>query len=249
MGHVDVASKPAHDMKPGWSSRAEQRVTIFEPRLDVLPPSQLALWPELAATPDHFTLYGGTALALRLGHRISADFDFFSNQSFDPDRLAGAIPYLADAERVQVDDNTLTCRVDRRGPVLVSFFGNLGLGQVAARDQVQGLPLHVASWLDLAGTKVAVVQKRAQERDYLDIDALIRHGIDLPTALAAGRVVYGHSFNPLITLKALSYFDDVPGLRQDVRARLSAAVDAVDPTRLPALAPHRARATESGRPR
>jgi hypothetical protein len=61
--------------------------------------------------------------------------------------------------------------VDRRGPVLVSFFGNLGLGQVAVRDQVQGLPLHVASWLDPAGTKVAVVQKRAQERDYLDIDA------------------------------------------------------------------------------
>jgi hypothetical protein len=30
------------------------------------------------ATPDHFTLYEGTALALRLGHRQSVDFDFFS---------------------------------------------------------------------------------------------------------------------------------------------------------------------------
>ena len=70
---------------------------------------------------------------------------------------------------------------------------------------------------------------------YLDIDALLGHGVDLPTALAAGSVVYGRSFNPLITLKALSFFDDVPMLSGDVRKRLSAAVEAVDVTKLPAL--------------
>jgi hypothetical protein len=74
-------------------------VITFEPRLDVLPAPQRAFWPELARTPEHFTLYGGTALALRLGHRVSADFDFFSNQPFDPDRLARSVPYLAKAER------------------------------------------------------------------------------------------------------------------------------------------------------
>ena len=57
-----------------------------------------------------------------------------------------------------------------------------------------------------------MVQKRAEAKDYLDIDVLIQHGIDLPTALAAGRIVYGRSFNPMITLKALSFFDDVPSL-------------------------------------
>jgi hypothetical protein len=99
----------------------------------------------------------------------------------------------------------------------------------------------------IAGTKAAVVQKRAQARDYLDIDALIRHGIDLPHVLAAGAIVYGRSFNPLITLKALSYFDDVPGLPVEVRERLRAAVEAVDPTRLPVLAPHVRRANDNGR--
>jgi hypothetical protein len=83
-----------------------------------------------------------------------------------------------------------------------------------------------------------VVQKRAEVKDYLDMDALLRRGIDLPTALAAGAVVYGRNFNPLITLKALSYFDDVPTLPADVRARLSAAVAAVDVTKLPALTPY-----------
>lgn len=209
----------------------------FSPNLSILPAPQLRLWPELDSTPDHFTLYGGTALALRLGHRVSVDFDFFSSQSFDPDRLAGGIPYLKDAERVQVDNNTLTCRVDRDGPILISFFGGLGLGQVAEREVAQGNLLKVASLLDLAGTKVAVVQKRAETKDYLDIDALLRHGVDLPMMLAAGRVVYGQSFNPMISLKALSYFEDVPKLPQDVRHRLLAAVTAFDPVNgLPSLA-------------
>jgi hypothetical protein len=219
----------------------------FQPRLDILPVAQRALWYELDATPDHFTLYGGTALALRLGHRQSVDFDFFSHTAFDPEALAGEIPYLAGAERVQVAGHTLTCRVERGGPVLVSFFGNLGLGEVAPRDLAQGSKVYVASLLDIAGTKAAVLQRRAQTRDYLDIDALVRHGIDLPHMLAAGAVVYGRSFNPLITLKALSYFDDVPALPAELRERLRVAVESVDPTRLPALTPHVLRADDRGR--
>ncbi|MGH8551276.1 MAG: nucleotidyl transferase AbiEii/AbiGii toxin family protein [Methylococcales bacterium] len=218
----------------------------FIPNLTSLPPPQRRLSPELAVTPETFTLYGGTALALRLGHRTSVDFDFFSNTPFDPDQLASKLPYLKDAERVQVAPNTLTCRVERGGPVLVSFFGDLGLGLAAAREQAQGMPLYVASLLDLAGTKAAAVQKRAEVKDYLDMDALLRHGVNLPTALAAGSIVYGRSFNPLITLKALSYFDDVPALPRDVRERLTAAVAAVDVTRLPALTPYAKRPSENG---
>jgi hypothetical protein len=210
----------------------------FLPNLDRLPAAQRALWPELAATPESFTLYGGTALSLRLGHRASFDFDFFSNASFDPERLAEHIPFLREAERVQVAPETLTCRVNRSGPVLVSFFGGLGLGQVAAHDQSSDTRLQVASLLDLAGTKAAVVQKRAEVKDYLDIYAILRHGIDLPTILSAGAVIYGLKFNPLITLKALSYFDDVPAVPAHVRTELMHAIEAVDVTKLPVLSPY-----------
>jgi hypothetical protein len=58
----------------------------FTPNLAMLPPPQRRLWPELASTPEMFTLYRGTALALRLGHRASVDFDFFSNAPCNPDR-------------------------------------------------------------------------------------------------------------------------------------------------------------------
>ena len=106
---------------------------------------QRAVWAELDATPYHFTLYGGTALTLRLGHRRSVDFDFFSRIPCDPAALAREIPYLAGAEPVQVVSHTLTCRVERGGPVLVSFFGNLGLGEAAPREIAEGSKVHVAS--------------------------------------------------------------------------------------------------------
>lgn len=205
------------------------------PNLAILPAPQRQLWPELKDTPQDFTLYGGTALALRLGHRTSVDFDFFSTKPFDPERLAGTVPYLRDAERVQVEANTLTCRIDRQGSVLVSFFGGLRIGQVAEREQVSGIPLFIASMLDIAGAKAAVIQKRAEIKDYIDIEALLQHGIDLPTMLAAGSLIYGRTFNPLITLKAVGYFGDVPGLSPQIQSKLTSAVARVDVTRLPKL--------------
>ncbi|MBF0516941.1 MAG: nucleotidyl transferase AbiEii/AbiGii toxin family protein [Nitrospirae bacterium] len=211
---------------------------IFKPNISTLPQPQVCVWRELDATPDHFTLYGGTALALRLGHRASVDFDFFSNQPFVPHELVNEITYLKDAELVQVATNTLKCRMQRGGPVLVSFFGGLGLGIVARRGQAHGSNVYAASLLDIAGTIVAVVQQRAEAKDYLYIDALLRHGVQLQAALAAGLIIYGRSFNPIITLKALSYFDDVPTLPVDVQERLSAALKNVNPTILPALTPY-----------
>jgi hypothetical protein len=207
------------------------------PRLDILPPAQRALWPELIATPQEFTLYGGTAIALRLGHRASADFDFFGSAMFDPDRLMATVPYLAGARVLQRDENTLTCRVTRGGPVLVSYFGLPAIGRIETPTPVEGPGFAVASLVDLAGMKAAVLQKRAQAKDYLDVDALLGAGIDLPRALAAARAIYGTAFEPQITLKALTYFGDgdLPTLPAHTQRRLAAAATAVDLDALPAL--------------
>src|ERR1700679_4084601 len=102
----------------------------FSPRLDILPAAQKNLWPDLAQTPSHFTLYGGTAIALRLGHRQSVDFDFFSPLTFEPQFLLGPVHYLKGATVRKSAPDELTVTVGRGGPVQLSFFGNLNLGQV-----------------------------------------------------------------------------------------------------------------------
>jgi hypothetical protein len=67
--------------------------TTFAPRLDILTESQTLFWPELDTVPSDFVLYGGTGIALQLGHRVSEDFDFFSSACFDPDRLQAQLPF------------------------------------------------------------------------------------------------------------------------------------------------------------
>jgi hypothetical protein len=66
----------------------------FEPRLDILPQSQLRLWPELEIVPSDFVLYGGAGPALQLGHRFSEDFDFFFDDRFRSCAAAIAVAFL-----------------------------------------------------------------------------------------------------------------------------------------------------------
>lgn len=212
---------------------------MLEPRLDQLPPSQKSLWPELSEVPSGFVLYGGTALTLRLGHRLSEDFDLFANRPFQPDELEREIPFLRESVRLQSSPNTLVSIVERpEGGTKVSFFGGLLLRRVRDPEPAAGNGLPIASLIDLAATKVKVVQDRAEAKDYLDVFRILEEGIDLATALAAAQAVYGAVFNPLLSLKALSYFGDgdLRTLPERVRARLAAAVSSVDPAHLPKVA-------------
>ncbi|MBV8523679.1 MAG: nucleotidyl transferase AbiEii/AbiGii toxin family protein [Acetobacteraceae bacterium] len=210
----------------------------FIPRLDILPPPQRRLWDELSAVPSEFVVYGGTAVALHLGHRQSLDFDFFGNKPLDPAYLVPAVPFLAGATVTQRDPNTFSCTVDRGGVVRLSFFGLPGLPRLAMPHISPDNGLQVASLLDLAGTKASVVQQRAEAKDYIDIDAILTDGrIDLPTALAAAQAIYGAQFAPQSTLKALCYFEDgnLRKLPKQVKDRLVKAASAVDVERLPLI--------------
>src|ERR1017187_4964128 len=85
----------------------------FAPKLSALPEAQRALWPELKPLSSRFVLYGGTALALRLGHRQSEDFDFFADAPIAPDELLNSLPLLKGAIVRQKAANTLTVTVHR----------------------------------------------------------------------------------------------------------------------------------------
>jgi hypothetical protein len=127
------------------------------------------------------------------------------------------------------------------------FFGNFDLGQIAAAEVAEGSLLKLASLLDLGGMKAAVVTQRAEVKDYLDIHALLTKAkISLSQMLAAGAVIYGAEFNPLLSLKAMSYHNDptLTGLPEVVRHDLIEAVVATDPWKLPVLNPLRTRAAK-----
>ena len=211
-------------------------VMAFKPKLTILPSPQLRLWTELAEVPDSFALYGGTAIALYLGHRESVDFDFFSSQPFEPSELYRSIPFLQGSEIIQSAPNTLTCLVDRGGYVQVSFFGLPAIKPVKAPTLLESPAIKIASLVDLAGMKASVVQQRAELKDYVDIAALIEQtDINLPIALAAAQKIYGSGFNPQSTLKALVFFDDgnLRSLPREIKAQLTQAVKAVNLDQLP----------------
>ena len=85
------------------------------PRLDALPPPQRALWPQLVAVPRRYVLYGGTALALRLAHRPSIDFDFFAHDHLDHHELETVVPFVRDAAVLDEGPDTRTILVTSTG--------------------------------------------------------------------------------------------------------------------------------------
>jgi hypothetical protein len=202
----------------------------FTPLLEILPASQRALWPDLQFARDRFILYGGTALALRLGHRASVDFDFFSFEPFVPAELLRAAPWLSEAERLQVEPNTLTVlHRGRHGPVKVSFFGGLTFGRIQQPEETVDGVMRVAGLPDLFATKLNTIYQRAEARDYLDVHALLGSGLTLEDGLAWAKTVYGSDFNTMLPLQALCYFEEpaLHALPQSVKDDLVRAVQSL----------------------
>jgi hypothetical protein len=205
----------------------------MKPRLDILPSHQRRLWDELSQVPEHFVLYGGTAIALRLATRQSIDFDFFTERPLTADGLVRDLPFLSGARLLQAEPNTATFSVRREAEIKVSFFGSLSFGRVGLPERCDDNGLWIASLPDLAAQKMKVILTRAEAKDYLDIHALIQAGITLPMALGAAKALYPE-FNPLISLKALTYYEEpaLAAVPEAVRKALvceSAKVDLVQP--------------------
>jgi Nucleotidyl transferase AbiEii toxin, Type IV TA system len=186
---------------------------VFDPKLDALPPAQRNVWPRLSfAARLGFTLYGGTAIAIQLGHRVSVDFDFFRSEPLSRNQLFNAAPFLAEGAIIQDEVNTLTVLVaDRNSPeatVKISFFGLIDFGSYEPPETTSDGVLRVASLNDLLATKLKVILQRAEAKDYIDIAALLGANIDLAKGLAIARVMFSPGFQPSESLKALSYFND-----------------------------------------
>jgi hypothetical protein len=208
-------------------------MTEFEPHMGILPPTQYRLWQELRPAPAlGFVLYGGTAIALRLGHRSSVDFDFFTERPLDRHSLRAGFPFLARAQVLQDRVDTLTvmaANAEDAGTVKVSFFGGIDFGRVGEPEWTKDRVLQVASLDDLLATKLKVMLQRVEAKDYKDVEALLAAGTSLDRGLAAARTLFGPTFQPSECLKALVYFDggDLSTLALETRVSLIRAASAV----------------------
>lgn len=201
----------------------------LDPKLAVLPQALRELWSSLApAAQLSYVLYGGTAVALHLGHRTSVDFDFFRAEPMDKQELLTAFPFLSNAQTLTEDENTLVVMVQMpSGPVKLSFFGGIGIGRVNDPLRTKDSALLVASLEDLLATKLKAILDRAEAKDYSDISAMLSAGVSLERALGAFAGMYNK--DPALPLKAIGYFKDgdlrtLPKADQD---RLKTARDRV----------------------
>jgi hypothetical protein len=185
------------------------------------------LWPQLSAVGPEFVLYGGTALSLQVGGRISVDFDFFSARPLEADQLMRDMPFLKGAILLQQALNTASFLIGSgEKSVAISFFGGLDFGRVSDPIRFSDNGVYAAGLLDLAAQKVRVIQERAKAKDYQDIHKLLSEGVTLEEALGAARALFPE-FNPTVSLKAMSYFKDVANLTPDIQRDLIAAVSRV----------------------
>lgn len=182
----------------------------FKPVMSVLPEKQKDLWPDLRGVSAElgFTLYGGTALALRYGHRESVDFDFFSDQPLDQQAIRRTLPFMDEATTLQESPDTWVVMTPPPGRVKISFFGQIDFGRVGDPEWTDDHVLLVASEVDLMATKLKVILQRAESKDYRDIAELIRAGHGLADGLSCAKTLFGQGFQPAECLRALVYFND-----------------------------------------
>lgn len=226
----------------------------MKPHTEIFPSAQKEFWDSLAGSvPGQFVLYGGTAVALRLGHRSSIDFDYFTDQGVSYDDLARSMPALTQAAIMQRAANTIIVSMPMAsGDVKLSFFGGFSFGRVGDPERVNE-KVTLASPIDLLATKLKALHDRIEPKDYLDIEVLLKSGLTLNQGIAAARSLFGQTLNPLDTAKAVGWFKDgdleskLPG---PTKSYLVAASANFDPKVVPlqiksrALAPARQRRSD-----
>jgi len=167
---------------------------ILQPKLDILPDSQKELWPQLKDVPKEFVLYGGTAVALRYGHRESVDFDFFTTEPLDLEVVSKNLSFIQKYKGV-VDDGKTDQQIDYilavgnydRNKVQVTFMNNKNIspGSINPPDTALGPGIKIASPLDLMGCKVLTASERTEKKDFIDIVELMKHNISLQKGFEA----------------------------------------------------------------
>lgn len=116
-----------------------------------------------------FYLAGGTALALRIGHRKSIDLDYFINKSFDTSNLKNKILEDFSSFTVSIlfeEKNTLWCSIDGVKVSFISRFDTMS-------EQIEVVDcFRLAGLKDITVMKLSAICGREEYKDYFDLACL-----------------------------------------------------------------------------
>ena len=151
-------------------------------------------------------LVGGTALALRIGHRISVDFDFFTSKKFSEGMLARRLADLPIKFQLEKLDWRTILGYAGRTRFSLFFYDYPWLEKP---NQLYGVK--IAGIKDIAAMKMAAVSDRGLKRDFIDLYFIIF--VEKFMSLGEALDLYEKKFKvlrPNLThiLKSLEYFED-----------------------------------------
>lgn len=166
-----------------------------------------------------FYLAGGTALALRLGHRISLDLDLFANiETLDDHLRHSIVEELHQGHSIDLLQDSVLGLVLKVDGQPVSFF-SYGYPLLAPTDLVGGV--QVAGILDIGLMKLDAIAGRGTRKDFYDLYFIASH-TSLDELFARGSDKYPESRHfGMRVLTALVVFDiadqqDEPTMLQPV---------------------------------
>ena len=170
-------------------------------RSDAVPDSLLNLLMQLAPLPAlaGFSLGGGTSLALRFGHRLSVDLDFFTTLEFDASQLADQLGMIG-ATTVNLAHNSLS--LDARGTKL--DFLRHAYPMLARPEEISGI--RFLSLPDVAAMKLNAIANRGAKKDFFDLCELERHH-PLPAMLEWFETKY-QTADSFTVIRSLGWFED-----------------------------------------
>jgi Nucleotidyl transferase AbiEii toxin, Type IV TA system len=206
---MEPETQGAGDGAPGVTRAA----AVSQELRAILAPGTAEAWEALAPhLPAALYLGGGTAVAVRLRHRVSTDLDFFYHGSaVDLDELAGRLPTLGSFAPTRRADGTLRGLF---GATKVEFLhADEVRRQVLLQQPTVIDGMRVAALEDLMAMKLKVICDRGEARDYFDVMSMDEHGaVTLAEGIALFLERYGltQASDALPHLiGALGYLDDV----------------------------------------
>ena len=170
--------------------------------LEILDRKRKRLLSYLAFLKNYsFYLAGGTALALQLGHRISLDFDFYTEKRFDSRKLRQDFAKrFKKIQEIYIAEDTLELSVEG---IRISFF-RYPYKLIRPCLSIEGVNL--ASPEDIAAMKIIAILDRGTKRDFIDIYFLLKK-FSLKEIFEFVKKKYP-MFNIYVGLQGLIYFKD-----------------------------------------